>query len=58
MSHGQAAVQLYQNTYQWDCSNVKRFLTGSGIEEPRFTRQELENYLYRLTGKVPISLTA
>ncbi|AGB80817.1 amino acid adenylation enzyme/thioester reductase family protein [Serratia sp. FGI94] len=58
MSHGQAAVQLYQDTYQWDCSNVKRFLAGSGIEEPRFTRQELENYLYRLTGKAPVSLTA
>ncbi|MBH1929795.1 non-ribosomal peptide synthetase [Serratia rubidaea] len=58
LSHGQAAVQLYQDTYQWDCSNVKRFLAGSGIEEPRFTRQELENYLYRLTGKAPVSLTA
>lgn len=58
MSHGQSALQLCQDSYRWDCSNVKRFLAGSGIEEPRFTRQELENYLYRLTGKAPVSLTA
>ena len=42
---GQSTVQLYQNTYRWDCSNVKAFLAGSGIEEPRFTKEVLLSYL-------------
>jgi amino acid adenylation domain-containing protein/thioester reductase-like protein len=45
MVAGQSTVQLYQNTYRWDCRNVKEFLTGSGIEEPRFTKEVLLNYL-------------
>jgi amino acid adenylation domain-containing protein/thioester reductase-like protein len=55
MVDGQSTVQLYQDTYQWDCSNVKQFLAGSGIEEPRFTQQELRSYLQRLIGFTPLS---
>jgi len=45
MYDGQSTVELYQNTYLWDCRNTKQFLSGSGIEEPVFSRQELTNYL-------------
>src|SRR5690606_28948357 len=41
----QSTVQLYQHTYLWDCSNVKRFLQGSAIQEPVFTRELLRRYL-------------
>ena len=50
MVNGQSTVQLYQNTYQWDCSNLQHFLRHSGIEEPRFTRQMLLNYLRQSIG--------
>lgn len=58
MVNGQSTVQLYQDTYHWDCSNVKQFLAGSGIEEPRFTRQELLSYLQRSIGDLPQSQPA
>jgi len=53
MVDGQSTVQLYQNTYQWDCRHVTEFLMNSGIEEPKFTRQELLNYLNHSIGYVP-----
>ncbi|CAI1759526.1 Linear gramicidin synthase subunit D [Serratia proteamaculans] len=56
MVNGQSTVQLYQNTYQWDCSNLKYFLQHSGIEEPRFTRQMLLNYLRQSIGTSQQSL--
>jgi hypothetical protein len=43
-------VELYQDTYRWDCSNVSKFLAGSGINEPVFTREELEKYLAESIG--------
>ncbi|WP_202932407.1 non-ribosomal peptide synthetase [Vreelandella alkaliphila] len=45
MYDGQSTVELYQNTYLWDCRNTRHFLRGSGIEKPVFSRQELANYL-------------
>lgn len=54
MVDGKSTVQLYQDTYQWDCRNVKEFLRGSGIEEPRFTRQELLKYLKNSIGYTPL----
>ncbi|AFJ46093.1 non-ribosomal peptide synthetase [Shimwellia blattae] len=50
MVAGQSTVQLYQNTYKWDCSNVKRFLHNSGIREPVFTRELLARYLQHSIG--------
>ncbi len=45
MHEGLSTVELYQNTYVWDCDNVTRFLQGSGIEEPVFDKQVLDAYL-------------
>jgi amino acid adenylation domain-containing protein/thioester reductase-like protein len=45
MHEGLSTVELYQNTYVWDCSNVIRFLEGSGIEEPLFDKKMLDAYL-------------
>ncbi|WP_017891418.1 amino acid adenylation domain-containing protein [Serratia sp. S4] len=56
MVNGQSTVQLYQNTYQWDCSNLQHFLQHSGIEEPHFTRQVLLNYLQQSIGAPQPSL--
>jgi amino acid adenylation domain-containing protein/thioester reductase-like protein len=56
MVNGESTVQLYQNTYQWDCSNLQHFLQHSGIEEPRFTRQVLLNYLQQSIGAPQPSL--
>lgn len=53
-----STVELYQDTYRWDCSNLQRFLQGSGIDEPRFTRQLLLNYLQHAIGNAPLSLRA
>ncbi|HGM5493316.1 TPA: amino acid adenylation domain-containing protein [Serratia fonticola] len=58
MINGQSTVQLYQDTYQWDCRHVKQFLHGSGIEEPRFTQVELLRYLQRSMGITPLSQQA
>lgn len=55
MIDGQSTVQLYQDTYQWDCRHVKQFLRGSGIEEPCFTQAELLRYLQRSIGVTPVS---
>lgn len=53
-----STVELYQDTYRWDCSNLQRFLQGSGIDEPHFTRQLLLNYLQHAIGYAPLSLRA
>ncbi|KXH83235.1 non-ribosomal peptide synthetase family protein [Chryseobacterium kwangjuense] len=53
MHKGLSTVELYQNTYIWDCSNVIRFLEGSGIEEPTFDKKMLDAYLKYL--EIPIS---
>ncbi|UWX59755.1 amino acid adenylation domain-containing protein [Chryseobacterium oranimense] len=45
MHEGLSTVELYQNTYIWDCSNVIQFLEGSGIEEPVFDKPLLDAYL-------------
>lgn len=45
MHEGLSTVELYQNTYIWDCSNVIRFLEGSGIQEPIFDKKILDSYL-------------
>lgn len=45
MHEGQSTVELYQRTYQWDCSNVQAFLQGSGIREPTFSDEQLQRYL-------------
>ncbi|BDU23177.1 non-ribosomal peptide synthetase [Dyella sp. GSA-30] len=50
MYDGQSTVELYQNTYEWDCSNVHEFLRGSGITEPAFEKGELRRYLNRSIG--------
>lgn len=53
MHEGLSTVELYQNTYVWDCSNVIQFLEGSGIEEPVFDKSLLDSYLNYLG--IPIS---
>ncbi|WPO89274.1 amino acid adenylation domain-containing protein [Chryseobacterium sp. HR92] len=45
MHEGLSTVELYQNTYVWDCSNVIEFLKGSGIKEPEFNKPLLDSYL-------------
>ena len=45
MHEGLSTVELYQNTYVWDCSNVIQFLEGSGIKEPVFDKDMLDGYL-------------
>jgi len=45
MHDSQSTVELYQHTYLWDSANVQRFLAGSGIEEPLFTRPQLQAYM-------------
>ena len=45
MHEGLSAVELYQNTYVWDCSNVIQFLEGSDIQEPVFDKKVLDSYL-------------
>lgn len=53
MHEGLSTVELYQNTYVWDCSNVIQFLENSGIEEPAFDKKMLDAYLNYLG--IPIS---
>ena len=53
MHEGLSTVELYQNTYVWDCSNVIQFLKGSGISEPVFDKELLDSYLKYLG--IPIS---
>jgi amino acid adenylation domain-containing protein/thioester reductase-like protein len=53
MHEGLSTVELYQNTYVWDCSNVIRFLEGSGIQEPVFDKAMLDSYLKYLGIPVP-----
>lgn len=50
MYDSKSTVELYQDTYLWDCSNVKTFLHGSGIFEPTFEKHELQRYLRRSIG--------
>jgi amino acid adenylation domain-containing protein/thioester reductase-like protein len=52
MYDGRSTVELYQDTYRWDCKNVTNFLKGSGIEEPRFNDEELTRYLKNSIGFV------
>jgi thioester reductase-like protein len=48
MHEGLSTVELYQNTYVWDCSNVTNFLKDSGIKEPEFDKPLLDSYLQYL----------
>lgn len=50
MRDGKSTVELYQDTYLWDCDNVKAFLQGSGISEPTFEKEALQRYLRRSIG--------
>ncbi|WET48167.1 amino acid adenylation domain-containing protein [Chryseobacterium indologenes] len=45
MHEGLSTVELYQNTYVWDCSNVIKFLVDSDIKEPVFDKNMLDAYL-------------
>lgn len=45
MHEGLSTVELYQNTYVWDCTNVQQFLKGSDIKEPVFDKNMLDSYL-------------
>jgi amino acid adenylation domain-containing protein/thioester reductase-like protein len=55
MYNGMSTVELYQDTYLWDCRNVRRFLAGSGVSEPVFTAEKLRNYVERSVGwAVPV----
>lgn len=53
MHEGLSTVELYQNTYVWDCSNVINFLKDSDIKEPEFDKPMLDSYLKYL--EIPIS---
>jgi amino acid adenylation domain-containing protein/thioester reductase-like protein len=44
MHEGLSTVELYQDTYVWDCENVKAFLKDSEIKEPVFDKTLLDNY--------------
>ncbi len=55
MYDDRSTVELYQNTYRWDCRNTKHYLRGSGIEEPVFAREELERYLSYLGVPIPLA---
>ncbi len=50
MHEGRSTVELYQDTYQWACDNVKAFLADSDIVEPAFDRESLRRYLTRSIG--------
>jgi len=52
MHEGLSTVELYQNTYVWDCSNVIEFLKDSDIKEPEFNKHLLDSYLKYL--EIPI----
>ncbi|MFT0174411.1 amino acid adenylation domain-containing protein [Paraburkholderia mimosarum] len=52
MCDGRSSLELYQDTYRWDCKNVTGFLKGSGIEEPTFNEEELSRYLENSIGLV------
>lgn len=45
MHEGLSTVELYQDTYIWDCSNVIQFLEDSDIQEPVFNKKLLDSYL-------------
>ncbi|MCL4640087.1 MAG: amino acid adenylation domain-containing protein [Olivibacter sp.] len=45
MHEGLSTVELYQDTYIWDCTNVIHFLEGSDIKEPVFDKKLLDAYL-------------
>jgi amino acid adenylation domain-containing protein/thioester reductase-like protein len=48
MHEGLSTVELYQDTYAWDCSHVTQFLQGSDIKEPVFDKKLLDVYLQYL----------
>jgi thioester reductase-like protein len=45
---GKSTVELYQNTYLWDCCNVQRFLQDSDIQEPEFDDRLFSCYLKKI----------
>lgn len=45
---GKSTVELYQNTYLWDCSNVRHFLQDSDIQEPEFDDRLISRYLKKI----------
>lgn len=53
MHEGLSTVELYQDTYIWDCANTINFLEGSDIKEPVFDKKILDAYLRYL--EIPVS---
>ena len=50
MYAGRSTVELYQDTYLWDCTNVEEHLRGSAVREPEFDDRLLDLYLAGLGG--------
>ncbi|APE35375.1 peptide synthetase [Nocardia mangyaensis] len=46
--NGRTTVELYQDTYLWDCRNVDLHLADSDIREPDFNHETLARYLRHL----------
>jgi thioester reductase-like protein len=44
-SNGMSAIELFENGYVHDCSNLTAFLNDSTVKEPLFTREMLSAYL-------------
>jgi thioester reductase-like protein len=53
MHEGLSTVELYQHTYIWDNTHVRKFLAGSGINEPVFDKALLDRYL-RYLEVIPV----
>ncbi|PXX71771.1 amino acid adenylation domain-containing protein/thioester reductase-like protein [Nocardia tenerifensis] len=46
-----STIELYQNTYLWDKTNVTEHLVGTGVEEPTLTPEILDRYLRRVLAE-------
>lgn len=51
LEDGLSTVELCQDAYRWDYSNVKRFLVNSDIKEPAFSEEEIRKYLETSIGQ-------
>ena len=48
MYHGESILELYQHTYRWDTSKLRRHLEATPVREPEFTPEILARYLRHL----------
>ncbi|KQB52132.1 hypothetical protein AQS70_04195 [Pseudomonas endophytica] len=48
MHNGESVLELYQNTYRWDCSRAKSFLMRGTVRESERTDEVLHRYLQHL----------